>query len=99
MSADLLEVYLVACYTETVGANYSCRQACLYWYALCSTKTMRKSALTHLAMVPRKLGRQITFARSLVINETAVSYHRASYCAGIRNRQLSGRLLNLTGDI
>jgi len=40
MSADLLEVYLVARYTETVGANYSCRQACLYRCALCATRKL-----------------------------------------------------------
>jgi len=44
MSADLLEVYLAVRYTATVGANYSCRQACLYWYVAsrAARKPMRK---------------------------------------------------------
>lgn len=55
MSADLLEVYLVApLHAGTVGANYSCRQACLYWYASRAARNLSVNLYnTHL--VPRKL--------------------------------------------
>lgn len=110
MSADLLEVYLVALH----GEQWVLTTPVDKLVYIGTARNLCVNLYTHLAAVPRKLGRRSLAGSPLlvispppsrcrssvdiVINATAMNYHRARDALS-RNPQLSDRLLNLNGIV